>query len=73
MSLKSKTLWALTLLLALMASLALIETRFTNNAGADSSDDYKELQVFTEVLSAVKRNYVEEVDTKDLVYDALTQ
>ena len=71
MSHKYKILWSFTLILALMASLALIETRFTSNAGANSSDDYKELQVFTEVLSAVKRNYVEEVDTKELVYDAL--
>ena len=32
---------------------------------------YKPLEVFTEVLSALERNYVEEVDTKELVYGAI--
>ncbi len=38
------------------------------NAGADT---YEKLKVFTEVLSVVERNYVEEVDTKELVYSAI--
>jgi carboxyl-terminal processing protease len=71
MSFRSKSFWALTLLLALAVTSAIIGLRFTGNAGADSADEYKELQVFTEVLSAIKHNYVEEVETKDLVYDAM--
>lgn len=38
------------------------------NAGSDA---YEELKIFTEVLSLVERNYVEDVDVKDLVYGAI--
>jgi len=71
MSLRSKSFWALTLLLALAVTSAIIGLRFTGDAGAGSAEEYKELRLFTEVLSAIKHNYVEEVETKDLVYDAL--
>lgn len=71
MSFRSKSFWALTLLIALSVTSIIIGVRFTGDAGAGSTEEYKELQVFTEVLSAIKHNYVEEVETKDLVYDAL--
>jgi carboxyl-terminal processing protease len=32
---------------------------------------YEELKVFTEAFSVIKRNYVEEVKTKDLIYSAI--
>jgi carboxyl-terminal processing protease len=35
------------------------------------SDGYPELKVFTEVLTLVKKNYVEELLTKDLIYGAI--
>jgi len=35
------------------------------------TDEYKDLKVFSEVLSALKKNYVESVDTKELVYGAV--
>ncbi|UCG78422.1 MAG: S41 family peptidase [Nitrospirota bacterium] len=35
------------------------------------SDVYKELKIFTEVLSLVDKNYVEEVEIKDLIYGAI--
>ncbi|MFQ5543499.1 MAG: S41 family peptidase [Nitrospiria bacterium] len=35
------------------------------------TDDYKELKVFTEVLSSLNRTYVEPVDTKELIYGAI--
>lgn len=38
---------------------------------ASAADDYKELQLFTDVLTIVKRSYVEEVSIKDLVYGAI--
>jgi len=44
--------------------------RLTGIVNAEDNK-YEELKVFTEVLAVVKRNYVEEVNTKDLVYDAL--
>ena len=34
-------------------------------------EDYEYLKVFTEVLSLVKKNYVEEIKTKDLIYGAI--
>ena len=40
------------------------------NAIADSSD-YEKLKLFTEVLEIVKKSYVEEVNTKDLIYGAI--
>lgn len=35
------------------------------------AETYEGLKIFTEVLSVVERNYVEEVKTKDLIYDAI--
>lgn len=35
------------------------------------AEGYKELRVFTEALSIVRKNYLEEVNTKDLVYGAI--
>jgi carboxyl-terminal processing protease len=35
------------------------------------SDTYQELKLFTEVISIIKGNYVEEVKVKDLIYGAL--
>jgi carboxyl-terminal processing protease len=38
---------------------------------ADAASDYQDLQLFTDVLTIVKRSYVEEVPIKDLVYGAI--
>jgi carboxyl-terminal processing protease len=38
---------------------------------ARAQEAYKELQLFTDVLSIVRRSYVEEVPVKDLVYGAI--
>jgi carboxyl-terminal processing protease len=35
------------------------------------SEDYEHLRVFTEVLSVVKKNYVEDIDTKTMIYGAI--
>ena len=35
-----------------------------------SADTYENLKVFTEVISLIERNYVEEVNSKDLVEGA---
>lgn len=37
----------------------------------DAQNGYEELKVFTEVLSIIKKNYVEEVKVKDLVISAM--
>lgn len=38
---------------------------------ADPSEDYQSLEAFTNVLAVVKKNYVDEVKTKDLVQGAI--
>ncbi|MFQ5597106.1 MAG: S41 family peptidase [Nitrospiria bacterium] len=35
------------------------------------TDNYKDLKIFSEVLSSIKKSYVESLDTKDLVYGAI--
>ncbi len=57
-------------IVALALTSAVVGIRLTGDVSADSSD-YEDLKIFTEVLTTVKRNYVEEVETKDLIYDAL--
>ncbi len=41
------------------------------NAQAETADTYKELKLFSEILSLVKSNYVEETDSRKLIYGAL--
>ena len=38
---------------------------------AQNTNDYESLELFTDVLSMVKKSYVEEVDTKKLIYGAI--
>jgi carboxyl-terminal processing protease len=41
------------------------------NVNAGESEHYQRIKTFAETLSLVKKNYVEEVDEKDLVYGAI--
>lgn len=41
------------------------------NKVAAETDGYQDLKVFSEVLSALKKSYVEKVDTKKLIYGAV--
>ncbi len=59
----------LTLALVLLVGLVSFGRSEVPKAGAAS--DYQELQLFTDVLTIVKRSYVEEVPVKDLVYGAI--
>ena len=63
------TVLVLTLLLLLIFGVASIG--HIPAAAADESSAYQELQIFTDVLTIVKRSYVEEVPIKDLVYGAI--
>ena len=40
-------------------------------AAQGSGNDYESIELFTDVLSIVKKSYVEEVDTKKLIYGAI--
>lgn len=41
------------------------------NVAAGENEHYKRIKTFAETLSLIKKNYVEEVDEKDLVYGAI--
>jgi carboxyl-terminal processing protease len=40
-------------------------------AAGQGANDYESIEMFTDVLSLVKKSYVEEVDTKKLIYGAI--
>ncbi len=44
---------------------------FSRCAQADSTTEYQELDLFTDVLALVRKSYVEEVPLKDLIYGAI--
>ncbi|HCC68401.1 MAG TPA: peptidase S41 [Nitrospiraceae bacterium] len=60
-------LWAIILLVAFSGVMI---GRWSTSVSAEGKP-YKELKVFTEVLSLIKENYVEETKNKDLVYGAI--
>jgi len=58
----------------LLAGIALgffLAGRWVPNVSAVARQDYESLEAFTNILSIVKKNYVEEVDTKNLVSGAI--
>jgi carboxyl-terminal processing protease len=68
---RTKRFWAMTLFFVLLAASAHMSSRwFTPEVRADA-ETYEKLKVFTEVLNQVSRGYVDEVDSNDLVYQAL--
>ncbi|OEU63724.1 MAG: peptidase S41 [Desulfuromonadales bacterium C00003094] len=68
---KSKRPTALALMLMLVLCGWLATSRADRAATAKEIDNYQELQLFTDVLSIIRRSYVEEVDMKELVYGAV--
>lgn len=48
-----------------------ILTGFFNPAIADNEESYKSIKLFTEILEELENNYVDEVDTKELVHNAI--
>lgn len=51
--------------------LCLSVTFFNGYALANEENDYKKLEIFTDVLSLVRASYVENVDMDDLIYGAI--
>ncbi len=70
--LRRKTSYIL-LFLAVIAFTALLFTQWSVLQDVDALEDshYKRIKTFAESLSLVKKNYVEEVEEKDLVYGAI--
>ncbi len=44
---------------------------FQRRCAAEAANDYDSIELFTDVLAIVKKSYVEEVDTKKLIYGAI--
>jgi len=61
----------LSLTLAVLALLGVFSVDYLQASEEKAASDYQELQLFTDVLTIVKRSYVEEVPIKDLVYGAI--
>ncbi len=68
---KIKVLVAGWIVLAVVALSVVALTQMPLNLADADSSDYESLKLFTEVLDIVKKNYVEEVKTKDLIYGAV--
>lgn len=60
------------LLIATVSMLAvLIGVGAQRRCAAQGASDYESIELFTDVLAIVKKSYVEEVDTKKLIYGAI--
>ncbi|MDY0041243.1 MAG: peptidase S41, partial [Desulforhabdus sp.] len=59
------------LLLVGMTFLVLGWSNLIAKTNSDTSDVYQNLRLFSEVLNLVQDNYVEKVDSKDLIYGAI--
>ncbi len=70
MNQRSKTLLNWLLILLIVVGGILIG-RWTVTIVKAEVEGYQDLKVFTEVIAIVKRNYVEDVDVKDLIYGAI--
>src|SRR5512136_1192379 len=70
--LKSKKARKAVLLIAIVSMLAVIVgIGAQRKCAAQGGNDYESIELFTDVLSIVKKSYVEEVDTKKLIYGAI--
>lgn len=57
--------------LAVFVALSLFAGMGTKVHSAAQNNDYESIELFTDVLAIVKKSYVEEVDTKKLIYGAI--
>lgn len=58
-------------LVAVAMSLLAVLIGMGTKRSAAQGNDYESIELFTDVLSLVKKSYVEEVDTKKLIYGAI--
>ncbi len=68
---KKKRASVLTLLLALILLGWFSTGQSSRGVRAEAASQYQDLELFTDVLSIVRRSYVEEVPMKDLIYGAI--
>jgi carboxyl-terminal processing protease len=66
-----KQIFLVFFLVLAVATTGIVLGRMSVTAVSAEGEGYEELKTFTEVLSMVKKNYVEDVKSKDLVYGAI--
>jgi len=66
-----KKIAAVWLLIFTVAAIGISIGRLSVSSVSAAGEGYEELRTFTEVMSMVKKHYVEEVKAKDLVYGAI--
>lgn len=59
------------LIAAVSALVVIVGTGVQRRCAAEGGNDYESIEMFTDVLKIVQKNYVEEVDTKKLIYGAI--
>jgi carboxyl-terminal processing protease len=67
----SRKLVLVVILVFAVASAGIFVGRWTISSMAAESEGYEELKVFSEALSIVRKNYVEDVKPKELIYGAI--
>jgi carboxyl-terminal processing protease len=68
---KKKKLLMILAIIVLTAFGGILIGRLSASSVISEGEGYEDLKVFTEVLSVVRKNYVEEVKLKDMVYGAI--
>ena len=68
---RHKTVFIFILIATISFTGVFLNRNLLENVNAGENDHYKRIKTFAETLSLVKKNYVEEVDEKDLVYGAI--
>lgn len=71
MNMKGTGRKAALLIAAISALIVVIGVGVQHRCAAEDGNDYESIELFTDVLKIVQKNYVEEVDTKKLVYGAI--
>jgi carboxyl-terminal processing protease len=66
-----KKLIVTVILICVVASLGILVGRWTLQSVGAEDEGYEELRIYTEALTLVKKNYVEDVQQKDLVYSSI--
>jgi carboxyl-terminal processing protease len=66
-----KKMVRLLIVAVLLAAIAVIAMAAGGKGDSHADNDYQSIELFTDVLAIVKRNYVEEVDTKKLIQGAI--
>jgi len=66
-----KKITLIVVLIFIIASTGILVGRWSITSVGAAAEGYEELKVFTETLSLVRKNYVEDIKPKDLVYGAI--